>query len=182
MSTELIVKDVEPGVYETTLEHILKTLVQIDDMPYWSLDLMEDWKFGLGEFSKWTPENGYRIFIDISEERQVERFYVAKPDGHDVKWWAIRGTSWALNIPNRRSGIKYDEYMGVSWPDDATVMMHGTWNDVRYFNIKEAVGYDCERFVEEMSRDIQTLSKIFFSLEGTIFLKTPLPHFPVRVE
>ena len=171
--------DQVPGLYQTKHEHILKMLENISDMPYWSLNIEgDDVDFGLEHFEKWTEEEGYRYFVQLKENHCIERIYCVNVKEFTFQWCAIHGVGW--NGIRRVDGVWDDEghYLDYNWPTDATIMMWGTWSPTRYFNIKEAIGYDPDKMASEMNEDIVSLHNIFRATGDHYLRLDDLPVFP----
>lgn len=182
MSTELIIQKPAPGLYATKQEHVLASLTDINDQPYWSLNLIdEDTDFGMEDFTKWTQEAGYHYFVEIQKNEDIDRIYAVKVNGIDATWYVLHGTSWAGYVMMNGKMVTAPRYLGLNWPEDITVMMHGTWTAVRYFNIIEAVGYEPDDFTVQMARDMANLHKAILSV-GQHYLRTDaLPAFPQEI-
>ncbi|AXF51093.1 hypothetical protein MLDJOKPK_00106 [Salmonella phage SPAsTU] len=182
MTTELIVKNPAPGLYATKHEHVLKTLEDISDMPYWSLNVEgEGIDFGVKQFEKWTEEEGYRYFVQLKEDHCIERIYCINVKDFTFQWCVIHGSGWRAIRRNDGLWDGIGHYLDYNWPTDATVMMWGTWSPTRYFNIKEAIGYEPENFAAEMGNDLVNLQKAVLAL-GDHYLRTEdLPLFPKSV-
>lgn len=179
MTTELTAKKPEPGIYATKHEHVLARLTEINDMPYWSLNLVgEDTDYRLEHFKTWTEEAGYRYFVELQKNDSIDRIYALKSEGHSCSWFVLRGQQWPGYLMVDGKMVEDEGYLGYRWPEAITIMMHGTWNAVRYCNIAEGIGYEPEDFAEELGRDLTNLQKVILATGNHCLRAVDLPTFP----
>ncbi len=133
----------ERELFEISHEDLLKNLAEVNQGVY----TLENEKEDIDWFRNQTDLKFYGVFI--SSGSHIETIFVIKSNWdntpeykHSVQWWVMACDSWHLDDPIP-TGIGH--------------RMWGEWTRQRYLLIDKCTGYDFDKFIPEMTRDLKLL-------------------------
>lgn len=130
-------------LYETKLEHLLRTLNLVDDIPA----PQGIAPVNLDAFKTWVHA---RFFIEIDAHHRVTKVYVLGQYMGRFDWHIFKDcTLWTKN----------DRFIDLVWPDGLSLIGSGVWTHLGFETLRAGL-YPPDTFATDIANDMNNLNRI----------------------